>query len=429
MLDAQELPVSAASASDLAAIDAFTAGLLAMEGGLDGILSAAKTSPGCPLLQIDAAIFFLYAGTQKGVETARQWLDRAEPLLTQAHPREQRLYHASTLWADNDIESAMDALEGISADWPGDLVAVKACEFLYYLGGQHCNAKRYLKHLEHVSGHHPQNPDVLAMHAFSLELNAHYERARERAEEAIDHRFACAWAHHALAHTTTVTDDLERGRREQERFLPTWNQPIGSIHGHNAWHLALLRLLHQDASGALDLFRTHIWGHLPESPGEHVDAVSLLWRMEMAGNEVEASLWSAVAEACLPLAGEALNPFVSAHHAHAFARAGMDDAVTHLQAAITDAAQHQPPERRAVWAHAGVPVVEAAIAWGKRESENVIRHLEGVVDQIPKVGGSDAQDDVFRITLVHALIAVGRHDAAHQLLSQFPGKRAFSNLI
>ena len=49
MLDAQELSVSAASPSDLAEIDAFTAGLLAMEGELDGILSAAKASPrrGC----------------------------------------------------------------------------------------------------------------------------------------------------------------------------------------------------------------------------------------------------------------------------------------------------------------------------------------------------------------------------------------------
>ena len=52
-----------------------------MEGGLDGVLDAAKAAPGCALLQIYAALFSLYAGTEQGKAQAVQWLDQAEPAL------------------------------------------------------------------------------------------------------------------------------------------------------------------------------------------------------------------------------------------------------------------------------------------------------------------------------------------------------------
>ena len=427
--DLPEIQASAALPENRAALEVFARGLLAMEGGLDGIVEAAQSSPGCPSLQLYAALFFLYAGTLEGIQSARPWLRRAKPLLTQANAREQRLYAAAISWADNNIETAMEALESIIREWPEDLVALKACEYLYYLGGQHHHGQRFLNQMERVAPHHAQNADVLAMHAFALELNAHYERARAKAEAAIDRRPACAWAHHALAHAATVTGDLDRGLREQEHFRSTWTKPGASIHGHNAWHLALLRLASGNGAGALALFRTIIWGHMPSAPGEQVDAISLLWRLEMAGHPVEDTLWSEVAEASEPLSGEALNPFVTAHHAHVFARVGADEAVERVQAAVQEAGEAQPAGRRAVWKRTGHPVVEAAIAWGRRQPEIVIENLESVVDQIPEVGGSDAQDDLFRLTLVRAYCALGKQDSAHQLLAHFPGTRAFPDLI
>ncbi|MAJ61151.1 MAG: hypothetical protein CBC48_15020, partial [bacterium TMED88] len=106
-----------------------------------------------------------------------------------------------------------------------------------------------------------------------------------------------------------------------------------------------------------------------------------------------------------------------------------DEAVERLQAAVQEAGEEQPAGRRAVWKRTGQPVVEAAIAWGRRQPEIVIANLESVVDQIPEVGGSDAQDDLFRLTLVRAYCALGQQDSADQLLAHFPGTRAFPDLI
>ena len=423
MDDSRGLSVTGADTESIAAVDSFREGLLAMEGGLDVVLDAAERATGCGLLQMYGALFFLYAGTREGNQTAQQWLHRAEPLLDSTGFRERNFFSALQLWVKNDLEGAMRSLEQLTSGSPRDLVAAKACEFLYYLTGQHHAGPRYRAQMEKLAPHNQDHAELLGMYAFSLELDGRYEDARRQADRALALREESAWTHHALAHAAIVTGDLVRGRQEQEAFLPIWTHPPFSIHGHNAWHLALFRLLDGDAEGALQLFQDLIWGQTTDSSSEQVDAVSLLWRMEMAGLEVGEEIWNEVADACASLSAEAMNPFVTAHHAHALARVGRDDDVGCLRAAVGRAAEEGPEGQRAVWVEAGIPVVEAAIAWGRRDAPRVIEFLEPAVREIPRVGGSDAQDDLFRITLLRAFEKRGRKESMAALLDLFPGTR------
>ncbi|MEE3328144.1 MAG: hypothetical protein VX252_12480 [Myxococcota bacterium] len=423
MDDSRGLSVRGADAESIAAVDSFREGLLAMEGGLDGIVDAAERAPGCALLQVYAALFFLYAGTREGNAEAARWLHRAAPVMQGVSGREGQFFSAGKLWIDDDLEGAMQGLEQITSEYPRDLVAAKTCEFLYYLTGQHRAGPRYRAQMERLVPHNQDEAEVFGMYAFSLELDGEYEEARRQADRALTLRYESAWTHHALAHAALVTDDLVRGRREQESFLASWTHPPFSIHGHNAWHLALLRLLDGDHEGALELFRDVIWGQTPESCSEQVDAISLLWRMEMAGLEVEESIWSEVGEACASLSGEAMNPFVTAHHAHALARVGRDEDVTRLRQAVEHSAKEQPKARRAVWEQAGIPVVDAAIAWGRRDAPGVVECLEPAIREVPRVGGSDAQDDLFRLALLRALEKMWRTESMRALLDLFPGTR------
>ena len=61
-----EIQSSAALPEDLATLEAFARGLLAMEGGLDGIVEAAQSSPGGPSLQLYSAIFSVHSGVRSG---------------------------------------------------------------------------------------------------------------------------------------------------------------------------------------------------------------------------------------------------------------------------------------------------------------------------------------------------------------------------
>ena len=423
MDDSRGLSVTGADAESIAAMDTFRERLLAMEGGLDGIVDAAERAPGCALLQMHAALLFVYAGTREGNRTAAKWLHRAEPSLQGVGVRERNFFDALQLWLKDDLEGAMRSLEQLTSEFPRDLVSAKACEFLYYLTGQHHAGPRYRAQMERLAPHNSDHAELLGMYAFSLELDGRYEEARRQADRALALRPESAWTHHALAHAAFVTDDLARGRREQEGFLPMWTHPLFSIHGHNAWHLALFRLLDGDDEGAFQLFKDVIWGQTPDSCSEQVDAVSLLWRMEMAGLEVDEKIWSEVAEACASLSSEGMNPFVAAHHAHALSRVGRDEDLVCLRDAVERAAKGQPEDRRLVWREAGIPVVEAAIAWGRRDASGVVESLEPAIREIPRVGGSDAQDDLFRVTLLKSFEKLGRRESMAALFDVFPGTR------
>ena len=122
-----------------------------------------------------------------------------------------------------------------------------------------------------------------------------------------------------------------------------------------------------------------------------------------------------------------MNPFVAAHQAHALARVGRDEDVQSLRQAVDRSARAQPEARCAVWLEAGIPVVDAAIAWARRDAPTVVECLEPAVREIPRVGGSDAQDDLFRITLIKALEKVGRTESVRDLVSLFPGTRKYTS--
>jgi hypothetical protein len=70
-------------------------------------------------------------------------------------------------------------------------------------------------------------------------------------------------------------------------------------------------------------------------------------------------------------------------------------------------------EGRRVWAAVGRPVVEAAAAYGSGERARAAALLDPVMALMPAIGGSDAQDDLFRQVYLRSLQAAHRQaDAA-----------------
>jgi hypothetical protein len=73
-----------------------------------------------------------------------------------------------------------------------------------------------------------------------------------------------------------------------EAFMPLLATCGRPIHSHDAWHLALLYLEELDVAATMRVFRDHIWGITPDFVVEQLDAISLLWRIEMAGTAMDA---------------------------------------------------------------------------------------------------------------------------------------------
>ena len=410
MKDARGLDVTTDDATAVAAADDFAARLLRLDQGVEAILDAAKRWPDTAIVQLYAATFWLYGQTSGALETAAVHLRACDALAM--NTRERALHRALALWYGNDNLRAVEAMEAITSEWPSDLLTAKIAEFLYYVLGQQYMGPRFRAHMRRLEGAHAADPDFLAMTAFASELCSDYAAAEAAAERALAIEPKNPWAQHALSHVLIRQGRVAEGLARLESFLPLLAACGRPIHCHDAWHLALLHLERLDVAAAMRVFRTHIWGITPDFVVEQLDAIALLWRIEMAAGPMDAQ-WPSIAGHIAPRALETFMPFMNAHYVYALARAGWTDAVEAALAGMRARSTAHDEEAMRVWAPVGRAVIEAAAAFGAGDRARAAALLDPVMPMMTSIGGSDAQDDLFRQTYLRSLQAAGRHaDAA-----------------
>ena len=431
MKDARGLDVTTDDATAVAAADDFAARLLRLDQGVEAILDAAKRWPDTPIVQLYAATFWLYGQTSGALETAAVHLRACDALAM--NTRERALHRALALWHGNDNLRAVEAMEAITSEWPGDLLTAKIAEFLYYVLGQQYMGPRFRAHMRRLEGAHAADPDFLAMTAFASELCSDYAAAEAAAERALAIEPKNPWAQHALSHVLIRQGRVAEGLARLESFLPLLAACGRPIHCHDAWHLALLHLERLDVAAAMRVFRTHIWGITPDFVVEQLDAIALLWRIEMAAGPMDAQ-WPSIAGHIAPRALETFMPFMNAHYVYALARAGRADAVEAALAGVRARSAADDEEVKRVWAPVGRAVIEAAAAFGAGDRARAAALLDPIMPMMTSIGGSDAQDDLFRQTYLRSLQAAGRHaeaaayfDAITAGKSRTPLDRALAN--
>src|SRR5262249_1497131 len=104
--------------------------------------------------------------------------------------------------------------------------------------------------------------------------------------------------------------------------------------------------------------------------------------------------------------------FGDVHCALAYAAAGDIEALIQLTTQLRERlAQDKMPAGETVPA-----LVEALTAFARGDYERAVQHLEPIADQVGRVGGSNAQREVFEDTLLQACLRAGRYAQAESLL-------------
>ena len=409
MQTARGLNVTADEAAAVAAADDFSARLLRLDQGCEAILEAVKRWSQTPILTLYTAAFWLYGQTGEARATASAYLKGCAALPMNA--RERALHGALTLWQANDNLRAVEVLEEITTQWPSDLLSAKFAEFLYYVLGQQHMGPRFRAHMARLAPRHADDPDFLAMQAFANELCDDFAAAEADAGRALATTPRNPWAQHALTHVLIRQGRAAEGRARMEEFLPMLKTCGRPIYSHDAWHLALLHLEELDIASTLKVFREHVWGITPDFVVEQLDAIALLWRVELAGAPQDGA-WASIADHVAPRAVETFMPFMNAHYVYALARAGRRDAVDATLATVRARSQASDAEAKRVWAPVGRAVVEAAAAFGAGDRACAAALLDPVMIAMPQIGGSDAQVDLFRQAYLRSLQAASRHSDA-----------------
>ena len=253
----------------------------------------------------------------------------------------------------------------------------------------------------------------LTSHGWALAENGEVARGREMIERALALRSANANAVHALAHAMFEGGDGEAAQALIAGWLPSYDR-AGVLHGHLAWHAALVALEQGDAAAALRIYEDQVRPGVSQGLPINVvsDAASFLWRLDLYGHGAPQAGWEQVA-------GYARQAFPKPGHAFVDAHLALIEAATAGREALDRRIATLEADPRGVALAEVVPAIgRAAQAFADADYEACVRTLEPVAGAVVRIGGSGAQRQVIEDTLLVALMRAGAAGKAQALLER-----------
>lgn len=212
--------------------------------------------------------------------------------------------------------------------------------------------------------------NALGQEAHKLILAREYDAARPIVERALALEPHNAMLAHTKAHLCTDSGAFEEGAAYLRSFLNE-HDPFQGINVHNAWHLAYMELELGHPQAALDWHRRVVAPTVGAMT--FFSAVSLLWRMEVAGNGGPdlRSDWEILRRAALGAAGK--SHLDDLGRAMAFIATGDEASLDRLLERL-DAASDNP-----VLAEVLRPLIEGLRAYWRGDFAAATRLIEPLV--------------------------------------------------
>ena len=412
--DVRGLPLTTRSAGAAARYNLAVEQYLEFRPELPETLRAALAlDPQFVMANVFSAVALRLAGNDALLPRARKHLASAQAAQAGATPREQAHVAALEAWLSGDLVLANRQYEALLADTPEDLLALKLVTHNYlWLGdrvGLRDSPQRVLERLE------PDLPGygyVLGMRAFGLEESGDYAQAERIGRAAVDYHAGDLWAVHAVAHVFEMQCRVNEGLDWLRSLAPHWSGRSGFV-SHLWWHRALYLFELEKWDEVLALYDAQVRRDKTDLAAGLLDAVSLLWRLDLRGVGV-GDRWRELAELAERRLDDMAHPFHSLHFIMALLHGGKPQAVQkHVEAMRRYAQAHLPagssgePTGSAdslapVFAEVAIPVSEGLAAFHENVHARATEKLMKTYGRYPSLGGTHAQRDVLVLTLIRA---------------------------
>lgn len=241
----------------------------------------------------------------------------------------------------------------------------------------------------------PGGTYVAGQYAFALEEVAEYEQAERVGRAALEADPDDLWARHALAHVYESIGDQRAALDLLEGSLDRWSRQ-DALSTHIWWHLGLRLIAAGEFGRVLDVHDRELAS--ATTPFRLGDLTSLLWRLELAGQDV-GDRWDALADRWAERSERHTSAFIDVHTAMAFARRRDHPARSRWLDGVAAAGVGDTSENAAVLRDVARPLVEAIDAFGVGDRSLCCSILDAVGASAERIGGSIAQRDI--ITLTH----------------------------
>ena len=258
---------------------------------------------------------------------------------------------------------------------------------------------------------------VLGLYAFGLEETGDLKRAEDFGREALVRNPRDAWATHALAHVMETANRHEEGVAFLKSTRADWAHAHFMAH-HNGWHLALFLIEQGRFDEVLADYDRYTAPKLADDATlDRIDACSLLWRLELADVDV-GDRWAPVADQWMAHVDDHLLAFNDLHCAFAAARSPDPDHVTRLRHSLDEYERTGSGDNRQVTSEIGRPLIDGVLAFAAGDHGRAVESILPVRDGWARIGGSHAQRDVIKLTLIAAAERSGQRSLARALLAE-----------
>ena len=403
--DRYGLPLSTSSEAAACAYVAGVDCLLALTaGGEERLRAAIDADEGFALAHAALALLLQMQGK---LQEAAAVAEHARGLVAGATARERRHVEAVAAVLGGEPLRAHALIREQLAEYPRDALLLRQAIFAISFSGTPRPKEEVLALLEQVAPAYGDDWYFLSGYAMALQDVNRLEEARRLAERSLALHPRSASGVHPVAHVFYESNDHSAGAA----FLGDWlagYEPHAPYHCHLSWHLALFELAQGHYRRVMELYETAIQPSVVAARSVMFDAPSLLWRCELYGATDTRLPWEPVRELIGRLVPRPGAAFPDSHAALTYAASGDEASLSRMIDGLRmlDAGGH--PTAGTVT----LPLVHALVAFRRGEYDEAVRWFEPIKDQLVRLGGSHAQNEVFEDTLIETYLRAGRYDDA-----------------
>jgi tetratricopeptide (TPR) repeat protein len=356
---------------------------------------------------------------QGAAAEAQRGAIRARACMAGISKRERQYVEAIAMFVDGGGARVRPLVHEHLEEFPRDAVLLFLHGFLNARSGRADWQQEQFAYLTHLAPHYGDDWFFLGQYSMAHHALNRFEASRHLAEQSLARNPRGGNAVHSLAHVFYETNAHADGSAFLDGWLADYDQSA-PLHCHLAWHWALFALALGQYARVLELYENAIRPEAARTRTSMYDAASLLWRYQLYGCAEDAVSWSSVAELAARMTAQPGMAFVDANAALALAAVQDEVAFTRLIDGLRALdAQGHPTAVPVV-----LPLVQGIWAFAQGAYDESIRWIEPIAEQIIRIGGSNAQREVFEDTLLEAYLRAGHYAQAETLLRQRLGRRS-----
>jgi len=354
--------------------------------------------------------FFILMGNAKLLPRALNSYKEAKKHSNSATLREKAHIKALRTWCDHDDEGALSIWEEILNDFPNDILALRLAHHAhFYSGDSNAMCRSIEKVLPKWSEEMPGYSFILGMRAFAHEENRNFKFAEEEGRRAVSLNPNDPWSIHSVLHVLEMQDRHDEGISWLEGLEPHWTNSNNFRH-HLWWHKALIHIDKREFDEVVKLYDEKIWDAESEEYLDFCNDISMLVRMEICGINV-GKRWEDIGYKLRDRTEEHIRTFSDAHFALALSTVGNFGGVKNLIKTFSEKGGEVRME-------IGVPLCQAMFNYRKENYFDCFKVLNKLKSQLFRIGGSNAQRDLFDQILIDSAIRCDHLKEAKVLLEE-----------